>query len=245
MKMSTRQCISVVSIIVSAMALNAFFTSASVASEIKKTNGSIILPAQDPDGSDLRTVNGRIEVGEGLSVGNVKTVNGRISIGPNATAKNVKTTNGRIYIEEGTSTDSLRTTNGRIYVEASTVNGNVRTTNGNIELEDGTKVDGSVITSNGGIKLRDSFVAKDIETRNGKVRVDNSEIRGDLIIEEKRGWSLFGFGKWDKPEVIIGPKSVIEGDIIARQDIRLHIHESASVGGIEGAEAEYFSGNRP
>ena len=245
MNTNTRKLVSVVAIVGSILALNAFLVGVSSASEISRTNGSIILPAEDSDGADLRTVNGRIEVGQGIKVGNVKTVNGRISIGPEATAKDVKTTNGRISIEEGSATGNVRTTNGRINIDAAMVDGDVRTTNGKIDISDSTKIEGRVVSTNGGIDLRNSLVTKDIETSNGKIHLRNSEVQGDIIINERRGWSLFHFGHWDKPEVVIGPKSVVKGSIIAHQDIKLYIHEDASVGKIDGAEAKYFSGDRP
>ena len=227
--------------------LLATFSATTFASTISKANGSIVLSSEQSGRPDLKTVNGRIEVGDGLEVGNVRTTNGGISLGENIVAEEVRTTNGGIKIDSGSRVDSVRSTNGGVRLVNTDVDGDVQTTNGGLKITDGSEIGGSVVTTNGGVYLEKVTVGKDVRLTQGKTTLDNSVVKGDVIINESRGhnWSLFGWGKHKKPIVIIGPNSEVKGDIIAKQDIELYIHESAKVGGVDGAEAEYFSGNRP
>jgi hypothetical protein len=236
---------SFVTIILSVLLTIAITASPAVSSTISKTNSSIILNSEQSGRPDLKSVNGRIEVGDGLKVGNVKTTNGRISLGEAVIAGTVRTTNGRIAVGDGSEVEDIRTTNGSIQVQGVNVDGDIRTTNGSIKASDNTKVEGHVITSNGGIYLDHTTVGNDVRLRNGSVNLSDSLVKGDIIIEEDNSWSLFSWGNNKKPRVIIGPNSEVKGSVIARQDIELYIHESAKVGSIEGAEAEYYSGDRP
>lgn len=217
---------------------------ASSANTISKPNGSLIYDEQQGRAPDLKTSNGRILVESGLRVGDVKSTNGRITLEKETTAQHVATTNGRIHIKSESVVDSVHTTNGRIEIDASKVKGNVKATNGSIRIEDGSHVRGKVVSANGSIQLGDSTVDENLEISHGNVTLIDSAIEGDLIIHpKKRGW---GFNwKNKKPEIIIGPESVVMGTIIAKQDIELYVHESAKVGKITGAEPRIYSGNKP
>ena len=219
-----------------------------LAATISKSNGAIILTEQQSGEPDLKTVNGRIAVGDGLQVGNVRTTNGSISIGEKSRAKQVRTVNGSISIDTGSTVDEVRTTNGSMRLTQVRVKGDLQTTNGSIKASDNTHVEGSVLTTNGGVYLDEASVDNDVRFANGKTVLNDSTVGGNIVVDEsshQHGWSLFGWGKNKKPVLIIGRKSIVKGDIIAHQDIELYIHESAQVGGIEGAEAQYFKGERP
>jgi len=242
----TKNRFSLIALVTSVVLLSAFANS-SLAATISKSNGAIVLTDQQSGEPDLKTVNGRIEIGDGIHVGNVRTTNGSISIGEEVSAKQVRSVNGSIEIDEDSSVEDVRTTNGSMRLTQAKVEGDLQTTNGSIRASDKTKVEGSVLTTNGGVYLDESSVGKDIRFTNGKTVLDESTVGGDIIINEAHGhnWSLFNWGKNKKPVVIIGRNSVVKGDIIAKQDIELYIHESAKVGNIEGAEAEYFKGDHP
>ena len=52
------------------------------------------------------------------------------------------------------------------------------------------------------------------------------------------------------PEIVIGPGSVVEGNIVLEREVKLYISESAEVGGIESDymsmdDAIRFSGDSP
>lgn len=213
------------------------------ASTISKTNSAINYTSQTHEQPNLKSVNGRIEVGDGLKVGDVKTTNGRIRLGDEVVAKDVRTTNGSIAVGRGGTLDSVRSTNGSLSIEGGKVKGDVRTTNGAIRIEDESVIEGNVISANGHIELDEAKVKDNVELSNGRMDLRRAEIGGDVVIHERRGSSWFGRHK--KPVVVIGAETVVKGDIIARQEIELFVHESAKVGNIVGAEAQTFSGRNP
>jgi len=231
--------------LISALLLVGTYTSSLAANTISKSNGSIVYTGEHSGPPDLKTTNGRIEVGNGLTVGTVKTTNGTISLGEKVVAEEIKTTNGAIHIDSGSQVGEVRTTNGGIKIVNTVVNGDVRTTNGALTVSERSQIVGSVITTNGGIYLDQVNVGENVQFTNGKMVLDESEIVGDIIVNEggSNGW--FNWGNNKKPIVIVGRDTTVKGKIIAKRDIELYVHESAKVGEIEGAEAEVFSGDRP
>jgi cytoskeletal protein CcmA (bactofilin family) len=144
----------------------------------------------------------------------------------------------------------LSTVNGSVNVgESSTVSGEIEAVNGAIRVEQGTTVGGDVGNVNGKIELTGAEVGGDVSTVNGDVRLDGgSVVKGDLIVEKPSGWS-WGKSKSRKPTVVIGPGSVVVGNIVLEREVELYISESAKVGGVTGVmsidDAERFSGDRP
>lgn len=197
------------------------------------------------------SVNGSITVGDSAVVtGDVDTVNGTIRVGDNAQIRGAGTVNGGLRIGNNVTSEGLETVNGAIRVGgASSVDGSVEAVNGSIELGKSTRVSRGVANVNGAIELAGAEVGGDIETVNGDVELsDGAILRGDLIIEKPSSWG-WNNKKKRKPRVIIGPGSVVEGQIKLEREVELYISESARVGGVSGAmsmdEAERFTGNRP
>ena len=77
-----------------------------------------------------------------------------------------------------------------------------------------------------------------VRNNNGGIVLEKgSRVLGELRIEKSR------FGKSDKPvTVIIHADCEVGGPLVFEKPVNLRIHESATVGEIQGAEPEYFSG---
>lgn len=216
---------------------------ASVNKSIKIDAGS------ESDGAS--SVNGSVTVGDGAVVnGSVSTVNGKVRVGDDVRIREASTVNGSVTVGDNVTAEGLETVNGSITVgEGGSIDGDVGAVNGGIELEKGTVVTRSVGNVNGDIELDGAEVGGDVTTTNGDVRLENAAVvKGDIVVEKPSFWN-FGNNKNDKPEIIIGPGSVVEGKIILEREAELYISESARVGGVEGAmsmdDAIRFSGDRP
>ncbi|MCG8414480.1 MAG: hypothetical protein MI746_09715 [Pseudomonadales bacterium] len=183
-----------------------------------------------------------------MTVNDVDSVNGRITVEDGATARNVETVNGRVTIGgRNARVNDVETVNGRITaVSGGQIDGNARAVNGRISLSNVT-VGRSVRTSNGDIQLFDVSVGENVETRTGDIRLENSVIENDVIIQRRRIRGILDImnRNWGKQEVVIGPGSEIRGTLLARDEITLYVHESASVNNIVGASPLTYSGPRP
>ncbi len=215
---------------------------------IRSTNSAIVLTPEPAEGRNISNVNGRIVVGTGMAVNDVDTVNGRITVEDGATARNIETVNGRVTIGgRNASVNDVETVNGRITaVNGGQIHGSAEAVNGRISLTNVT-VGRSVKTSNGDIQLFESSVGQNVETRNGDIRLENSVIENDLIIQRRRIAGIWGLFDWDwnRQEVVIGPGSEIRGTLLARDEITLYVHESASVNNIVGATPQSYNRMRP
>lgn len=216
-------------------------------SELRAVNRAIAVSAESKQGQDVRNVNGRVNIGGGMKVNNVSSVNGRIEIESGATAKSVQGVNGRVELQDNVSIEGdVTSVNGHIEaVRGGSIGGIVSTVNGHINLTD-FAVGNSIETTNGTINLISVSVGENIETRGGDIILEGSVIERDVIIHKKKRYSLLWMPLWKygKPEIVIGPDSEIKGNLIAREDIKLFVHESASVMNIVGADPVYYSGSR-
>lgn len=193
-------------------------------------NGSITIGDNAVIDGDAETVNGSIKVGSGVTLGEASTVNGKISIADNVRMGSVSTVNGAVKVGAVTSID-----------------GGVDAVNGSIRLDNGASVSGGVSNVNGKIELSGSTIGGDVTTVNGDLRLtDGAAVRGDVVVEKASGW---GWGKNDRPKVIVGPGSSVDGVIRLEREVELFISESARVRGVEGVmsmdDAVRFSGERP
>ncbi|MGI9202411.1 MAG: hypothetical protein ACR2Q3_00285 [Woeseiaceae bacterium] len=196
------------------------------------------------------TVNGSITIGKDATItGAVETVNGTIRIDEGTRLEDAETVNGSIRIASGVTAEDITSVNGAIRLDENvTVDGEVSVVNGKITLDKGTSVADDVSNVNGEISVVGAEIGGDLATVNGNVTLtDNSTLRGNLIVEEPKGWS---WGKKRrKPVIIIGPNSTIAGDIRLEREVELFISESAEVGGVKGElsmdDAVRFSGARP
>ena len=210
-------------------------------------NKSIKIGAgEESDGA--MTVNGSISVGENAVVtGELETVNGSIRIDDGAEIENAETVNGRLRLGEGVRADNLTTVNGSVTLgEGTAVTGDITAVNGAITVEREASVAGAVGNVNGRIELTGTEIGGDVTTVTGDVRIDESVLKSDLVIDKPSFWNRISSRK---PRIVIGPGSRIEGAIIAKHEVELFISDSAEVGEVTGVvtmdDAQRFSGDTP
>ncbi|MBK1879618.1 hypothetical protein [Pelagicoccus mobilis] len=163
------------------------------------------------------------------------TVAGNIRVGANASIRDAKTVAGNIDVRSGSRTGSLNTVAGEIWVgEGAQVRGSVKTVAGNVEVAPGATISGSVNTVAGNVTLKESEVSGDVKIVAGELRVLASKVRGDVVVSKSSKNS-------GEALVDIGEGSQVGGIVVKRSaNVRLRIHSSATVGMIEGVEAEYY-----
>ena len=172
------------------------------------------------------SVNGSISVGAGATVtGSLNTVNGKIRVDQNSRIENASTVNGSVKLHDNVTAHSLETVNGSVSVgEGGKVSGEVEAVNGRVSLEKGTVVTGNVSNVNGSIELTGSEVGGNVSTVAGNVNLsDASIVKGDIIIEKPSMWNRSG-NKDKRPEVVIGPGSVVEGNIVLELEVTGAVH---------------------
>lgn len=114
--------------------------------------------------------------------------------------------------------------NGSIKVGKNTkVDGDIDSVNGSISCYEGVVVDDNIATVNGSFKLSGTEVKGGLTTVNGRITLrDGSKIQRDIIIKKSKGGFLHNFfgSKKKKLEITLKGKSVVEGDIINKDDER-------------------------
>lgn len=205
-------------------------------------NEDVVIPAGAREGDGARTINGDILVGAKAEGGNLKTVNGRIVIDEGAKVDDLATVNGDIRIGTGASTGSIEGVNSpTACAEGVRIRGGIRLVNGSVDLQPGTTVEGSVRTVNGHIGLRSATVRGSVENYEGGMTLSNgSVVTGNLVVLRP-----VGSGSRETPRVIIGRDSRVEGMLRFEREVRLYVHETATVGTIEGAEAIAYDEEPP
>jgi len=214
--------------------------------------GNVNKSVKIPDGAQsagASSVNGSITVGDNATVtGRLSTVNGAIRIGEDTSIEDATTVNGSLRISDNSKSEDLETVNGGIKIgEQVVVDGEVTAVNGRISLNKGSSVSSHLSNINGDINLTASTVGMNVSTVNVDFSVmEGAVIKGDLIVEKPNSSRNH---KSDKPTIIIGPGSSVEGVINLEREVKLYISESAKVGGVEGVmsmdDAVRFSGSRP
>lgn len=210
-------------------------------------NKSIDIAAgEESDGAS--SVNGSITVGDNAVVtGGIETVNGSVRVGDGAEIRKAGTVNGKVRLGDGVSSRSLSTVNGSIKAgRGASIDGDVDTVNGSISLEQESSVSGSVGNINGSINLTGTEVAGDVTTTTGDVNLHEAVVKGDILVEKPSMWNRM---TKNKPRVVIGPGSRVEGKVVVEYAVKLYISDSAEVGGVEGVmsidDAVRFSGDKP
>ncbi|HEY4528929.1 MAG TPA: hypothetical protein VIG97_01160 [Luteimonas sp.] len=191
--------------------------------DIVRTNGSVSTTAGAGYGR-LATTNGSIRLDDGVTADRATTTNGSISAGNDVTVGRVKTVNGAIRLGE------------RVRVE-----GAVQTVNGSIFIDRGGQV-GEVETTNGAIGLVATRVAGDVSLANGDLTIGvGSHVRGSVHVRKPgSSWMPVRVGT-RLPRVVIGPGAVVDGPLVFERDVVLHVHESARIGPVTGAEPQRYS----
>lgn len=207
--------------------------------------GDFSLPDGSTHNDDVSVVNGSVDIGSNCTVsGQIASVNGSVEVGADSVVGEISAVNGSIRIGENVSvTGPIENVNGRIQLGSrSRVSGPISTVNGSIRLENGGAAEGTVSTVNGAIRL-DGAEVRGVGTTNGDIEVlAGSEVRGRIKVSKPQGVS---FGDDDPVRVVIGAESVVEGPLIFEREVDLHVHESAEIGDVEGAEPKIYSGDSP
>jgi len=189
-------------------------------------NGSISVPAGQPSG-EVTTVNGSIRIADGATLTEAHAVNGSIGVGAHATAVALQTVNGGISLSDG------------VHVAR-----DVATVNGDLTLHGGSDVTGSIANVNGKIELNGAHVGGGIRTVNGDIDVvGGSHVEGGILVE-RPSMSWFQWSN-SKPRVVIGPGSVVQGNLRFEREVKLYVSDKATIGPVTGATPVRFSGDSP
>ncbi|NOZ60075.1 MAG: hypothetical protein GXO74_00185 [Calditrichaeota bacterium] len=162
-------------------------------------NKSITIEDGQTVNHSLNVVNGIVRVGNNCVIkGGIRSVNGSVLIGSHTKAQDVKIVNGKIVVGDSSFFDgSLEVVNGEISCGVGTkIHGSVKTVNGGIDLT-GVRIRRDVGTVNGDIVLTKASVVEGniiIKKAKGKfserqctIRIaDNSEVMGNIIVEDER-----------------------------------------------------------
>jgi DUF4097 and DUF4098 domain-containing protein YvlB len=187
-------------------------------------NGNATVAPGEKTG-DVSRVNGSLDIQDGATIQEASTVNGSITLGKQVTATSATTVNGSITLKDGTK-----------------VSGDVTTVNGGLQLASGSEVGGALTNVNGSIRLEGARVAGNIETVNADIDIGpQSRVEGGINVKKASG---IGFGN-NIPKIVIGPGATVQGAMKFEREVKLYVSDSATIGAVEGATAEKFSGPTP
>lgn len=207
-------------------------------------NESIEIPDGTKEAEGATVVNGSIRVGDDATVtGDLRTVNGPITVGHGSRVKSLTTVNGSVTIRSEAEADDVETVNGGVELgEAARVNAGITTVNGEVELAKGASAGADVKSVNGRIELTGAEVAGRIVNSRGGIILDaGSRVADGLLIKQ----SDENDPEKDPVRVVIGPDSRVDGRLEFRVPVNLYVHESATIGDIEGAEPVTYDSDEP
>jgi len=190
---------------------------------------------------------GSVHIDAGEHTNDATTVNGSIEIGANAVVKHAETVNGSITVGEHSTVDSVKTVNGGVQLGAGArVASNVDTVNGHLSLGKGADVAGHLSNINGAIQLDAAHVGGGIETTNGGIDIGaNSRVEGGILVNKSSDDSWFHFSTPKPLRVVIGPGAVVKGSLRFEREVQLYVSDRATIGPVDGATVNKFSGDRP
>jgi len=142
--------------------------------------------------------------------------------------------------------DALATVNGDIHTgKRLRSRGDIETVVGSVFIDAGSNIH-NVSTVNGAIGLVGTDLSGNIETASGDITVGvGSYVKGTITVNKPAsGWLLMNHNKRKPPRVVIGKNAVVEGALNFARDVRLYVHESATIGEVIGATAVRYSGAR-
>jgi hypothetical protein len=196
-------------------------------------------------GPNVDKVNGSITADAGQSYGDLETVNGSIRIEARATVEDAETVNGSIKAEDHIRARSLSTVNGSVRVgPQSVVDGQVETVNGSIFIDRGGRLARGVETVNGAIGLVDTDLGGGIETVTGDITVGaGSHVKGGITVTKPQT-QFISIGKRRTPRIVIGPNARVDGPLKFEREVKLYVHNTATIGPVTGATAIPYQGDR-
>ena len=192
----------------------------------------------------ISNVNSSIHIASGEHSGNLSTVNGSIHIGENAVVGHAKTVNGSVNMEAHSTAADLGSVNGSIKLEEGAhVNGDVHTVNGTLHVDNGAEVTGNLTNVNGSIGVAAAHIGGSVGTASSSMDLGpNAHIDGDVNMSKDTSWH---FGFQSLPRVVIEPGTVVKGRLHFERPVVLYVSDHATIGAVEGAEVQKFSGNHP
>jgi DUF4097 and DUF4098 domain-containing protein YvlB len=195
------------------------------------------------DDGNISTVLGEIHVQAGQHAGDLSTVNGEVTIGEGAVVGRARTVNGSIELARGATATSVSSVNGEIHIaEEDHVDGAVRVVNGVLHLAPHASVDGDVASVNGAIHVEGAHVGGRLNTVNGDVEVvGGARVEGGMVVGNEHSSGQDGRA----PRIMIGPGSVVRGVLRFLRPVHLYVSDRATIGTVEGATVERFSGETP
>jgi cytoskeletal protein CcmA (bactofilin family) len=195
------------------------------------------------DSSTTRVL-GSINVAPGEHTGDVSTVNGGVHIGTDAVVGHAHAVNGGMHMESRATAAELTTVNGGIKVDdGAHITGNIHTVNGSLHIDRGAEVSGDAANVNGSIHIAGAHIGGSVTTTNGSLDLGpDARIDGDVIVKEDNSWH-YGHDRY--PHVVIGPGTVVKGELRFERKVVLYVSDRATIGAVQGAEALKFSGDHP
>jgi hypothetical protein len=187
---------------------------------------------------------GSVRVPSGQHIDSATTVNGSVEIGDNSVVKHAETVNGSITMRGHSESESVKTVNGSVTLEDGVrVGGAIELVNGHVSLARGADVTGRVSNVNGSITLDGAHVGGGIETTSGDIDINGaSRVEGGILVNEDND-SWFHFFRGHDPRVVIGPGSVVKGQLRFHHQVKLYVSDRATIGDVDGATAVRFSGD--
>ncbi len=187
----------------------------------------VFTASADATEEDISQVERSISIAAGLAVRDVSTVNGGIRLSEAASAGEVHTVNRSIELGARARVDSAETVNGSIGIgEEVIVSGAVSTVNGNIAPDAGSEIERNIETINGEILLENSQIGGGLETANGDVTLlRGATVEEDIIIADQQGWWNKFFSGNSRPlKLVIDEKSSVKGRIHLYREVELNIN---------------------
>jgi hypothetical protein len=193
---------------------------------------------------DIGHINSSISVGANQEAGDLSDINGAIRVGDHCIVKRSSTVNGGISIGSNSQTGSLSSVNGDLAIGSMThVSGSASTVNGHVDMGEAADVSGSLSNINGRIHLAAAHVGNGISTVWGDIEI-GKDSRVDNGITVKRPWGL-SLSHNPPPTIIVGPGATVTGTLRFEHEVKLYVSDRATIGPVEGAKANVYSGDRP
>jgi hypothetical protein len=198
----------------------------------------------DHTDGDTTRVMGSVDIGAGQHAGDVSTVNGAIHIGENAVVGHVETVNGPITVEQHVTASAVETVNGGVRIkEGSNISGGVQTINGPLNIASGADIKGELSNINGAIVVAAAHIGGQVSTVTGDIQIGpNAQLDGGLHVQRNNSWFQLGSSM---PRIVIGPGSVVKGALRFDRKVLLYVSDRATIGEVEGATVNKFTGDQP
>jgi len=195
--------------------------------------------------SSTNRVFGSVDVGRGEHTGDVSSVNGGVHISTDAVVGHAHTVNGGVHMDSRATAAELTTVNGGIHVgDGAHVTGDIHTVNGSLDIGKGAEVLGAAGNVNGSIHVAGAHIGGSVTTTNGNIDLGpDARIDGDVVVrDDNNGWH---YGHERYPHVVIGPGTVVKGELRFERKVVLYVSDRATIGTVQGAEVLKFSGDHP